>query len=95
MLECIATFQSDYDLSIDETCQHQVYLRKSELTMNDNNVYKLLEKSCPKDLQSLKPFCKVESQSSTEFSGKYLSCIFDNREVIKGLCSKFKLIKKS
>lgn len=84
VLECIATFQSDYDLSIDETCQHTVYLRKSEL-MNDNNIHKLLEKSCSKDLLSLNSLCHIDlSTTSTEFSGKYLSCVLDNRDTIKG-----------
>jgi hypothetical protein len=82
VLECIATFQSDYDLNLDENCQNRIYLRKSEL-MNDNNIRRLLEKSCSKDLQTLNPLCRLDS-GSTEYSGKYLSCVLDNRDVIKG-----------
>lgn len=82
VLECIATFQSDYDLNLDENCQNRIYLRKTEL-MNDKNVQKLMEKSCSKDLQSMNQLCHIES-SSSEFSGKYFKCILDNRDVIKG-----------
>ncbi|CRK92078.1 CLUMA_CG005670, isoform A [Clunio marinus] len=82
VLECIDTFQtSEYDLNIDSSCQHTIYTRKSEL-MKDNNIYELLEKSCSKDLNALRLQCSPE-KSSTEFSGKYLSCVLDNRDVIK------------
>lgn len=82
MLECIDTFQtSEYDLNIDAACQHTIYVRKSEL-MNDNNVYKQLEKSCTKDLTALYPYCHPNTESQG-FSGKYLSCVLDNRDVIK------------
>lgn len=82
VLECIDTFQtSEYDLNIDAACQHTIYTRKSEL-MNDNNIYKLLEKSCTKDLTALYPYCHPNTDSQ-DFSGKYLSCVLDNRDVIK------------
>lgn len=82
VLECIATFQSDYDLNLDENCQNRIYLRKTEL-MNDKNVHNLIEKSCSKDLLPMNQLCHIES-SSSEFSGKYFKCILDNRDVIKG-----------
>lgn len=86
VLECIETFQtSEYDLNIDAACQNQIYTRKKEL-MDDNNIYKLMEKSCAKDLNALFPYCHPSTGSgsgSKEFSGKYLSCILDNRDVIK------------
>lgn len=69
----------EYDLSIDSACQHTIYTRKIEL-MSDSNISKLLEKSCSKDLNALHPYCHPENK---EFSGKYLSCVIDNRDVIK------------
>lgn len=81
VLECIDTFQtSEYDLSIDSACQHTIYTRKIEL-MSDSNISKLLEKSCSKDLNALHPYCHPDT--SKDFSGKYLSCVIDNRDVIK------------
>lgn len=79
-MECIDTFQTSEFDNVDSACQHTIYSRKSEL-MNDNNIYKLLERSCAKDLNSIHPLCHPDT--SKEFSGKYLSCVIDNREVIK------------
>lgn len=81
VLECIDTFQtSEYDLNIDSACQHTIYTRKSEL-MNDNGIFSLLEKSCSKDLTTIKPYC--QPAEGKEFSGKYLSCVLDYRDIIK------------
>lgn len=53
--------------------------------MNDKNVYQLLEKSCSKDIDALNSFCQPNSK---EYSGKYLSCVLDNRDVTKDLICK-------
>jgi hypothetical protein len=86
VLECIDTFQtSEYDSSIDAACQNAIYKKKTEL-MNDKYVHSLLHKSCPKELDSMN--CLPDSR---EFSGNYLSCVIDNKDLIKDLICKAQL----
>lgn len=81
VLECIDTFQtSEFDLSIDSTCQHTIYSRKLEL-MNDNSVHSLMEKSCSKDMDVLFPYC--HPATTIEYSGKYLACVLDHRDLLR------------
>jgi Golgi apparatus protein 1 len=85
VLECIDTFQtSEYDLNIDSQCQHAIYTQKLEL-MNDKNVHMLLDRSCSKDIDMLNSYCQPDSK---EYSGRYLSCVLDNRDVTKDLICK-------
>jgi golgi apparatus protein 1 len=86
VLECIDTFQtSEYDSSIDAACQNTIYKKKTEL-MNDKYVHSLLHKSCPKELDTMN--CRPDSR---EFSGNYLSCVIDNKDLIKDLICKAQL----
>lgn len=88
VLECIDTFQTtDYAISIDSTCQNTVYKRKTEL-MNDNNVYNLLQKSCSKELDAIS--CRPDKRN---YSAAYLSCVIDNRDLIKDLICKGQLAR--
>lgn len=49
--------------------------------MNDNNIHELMVKSCSKDLNAIPAYCHPDPNK--EYSGKYLSCVLDNRDVIK------------
>lgn len=49
--------------------------------MNDNNIHDLMLKSCAKDLNAIPAYCHPDPNK--EYSGKYLSCVLDNRDVIK------------
>lgn len=85
VLECIDTFiTSEFDLNIDAACQHSIYSRKLEL-MNDKNIVQILERSCTKELESFNAVCQPDNK---EYSAKYLSCILDNRDLIKDLICK-------
>jgi Golgi apparatus protein 1 len=52
--------------------------------MDDHNVFQLLEKVCKKDIANLDK-CKPENgnQLSNPLSGKFLSCILENRDEIR------------
>lgn len=76
-LECVQSLKGDQKEQLTSECQTIIWSHIHEL-VEDKNVYKLLQKSCSKDMEKLAP-CKP-----TEESGHLLGCLLSKKEDIHG-----------
>lgn len=84
VLECIQTFQTSQFESINKECQHIIHSRIMDLITDEQNMFRLVSKSCPKDMESFQSCSQLNhSNEKSSTIGKYLGCVIENRELIK------------